>query len=409
MKKNQFHLHKTHGALVLALLVTISLLTIACGISPAVSGAVSNIVGSAATAAPGTPATAAAPQAQNASSGLDCSAIAKANMEFGTNLAQMVNFTANTDYSAYTDPSSPLYMDFSIIRADLTAFSALPDPTDPAELLFGKPSESVAYFRQLVDIAEADVKSQGKPFVDTNSSGVKVFGLSSPWMKEMSAFGPAIDKACKNATIPTDAPASDLPTNTVGQTATMGDLRVTLEKVVAVPGVLGNLPDAGLRFVFISVTIENTGKATLQTNLVSTSTFKDTAGKVYYFNANAIMLDASKPINGEVASGEKTSGTIGFALPVKAGDLVWIVEDNAQHRAVFTVKTTDITQVGTPIDDSTAAGMKTSVAATTEAIITLGSSMDATAAAMTANPGTPEPTETPQPTDTPEPTETPGS
>jgi hypothetical protein len=291
----------------------------------------------------------------------------------------------------------------------LTAFATLPDPTDPVELLFGKPSESVAYFRQLVDIAEADVKSQGKPFVDTNPSGVKVFGLSSPWMKEMSTFGLAIDKVCKNATIPTDAPSSDQPTNTVGQTATMGDLRITLEKVVAVPGVIGNLPDAGLRFVFISVTIENTGKATLQTNLVSTSTFKDAAGKVYYFNMNAIMLEASKPINGEVAPGEKTNGTIGFELPVNAGDLVWIVEDNAPHRAVFTVKSTDITQVGTPINEPTSAAMKTSVAATTEYFITLANNMDATTAAMTANPGTPQPTETPQPTDTPEPTGTPSS
>ena len=404
---NQIQISKGHGMLALPVLLALSLFISACSGGPSTpNGVISTPNGGVKTAA-GTPKPNAKPATKAQNSSVDCSAIAKANMEFGTNLAQLVNFTANTNYSAYTDPSSPVYIDFTKLRGDLTAFAALPDPTDPDELIFGKPSESVAYFRQMVDIAEADVKSQGKPFKDTNAKGQKVLGLESPWLKEMAALGPAIDKVCKGATIPTDAPASDKPTNQVGQTATLGDLHVTLVKVVTVPGVIGNVSTPGLRFVFVSVTIENTGKATLITNSIQLATFKDAAGKQYSFEPNAIMLDASKPLNGNVAPGEKTSGTIGYALPANAGDLIWAVQDNAQNRAVFTVKANDIIVEGTPIGASTAAVMQTSAAATIAAIMDLANNMDATAAAMTANPGTPEPTETPQPTDTPEPTGTP--
>ncbi len=364
---------------------------------PTINGAISTAQGVVKTAG-GTPVfqATAAPQVQNPN--IDCSAVANANMEFGTNLAQIVNFTANTDYAAYTDPASPLYIDFSKVRADLTAFATLPDPTDPAELMFGKPSDAVTYFREMVDIAEADVKSKGKPFNDTNASGQKVLGLDSPWMKEMTAFAPAIDKACKGVTISTDAPAaSDQITNQIGETAVLGDLHVALDKVVTVPGVA----NPGSHFVFVSVTIENTGQADLITNSIQLATFKDAAGNQYRFEPNAIMMDASKPLNGSVAPGEKTSGTIGYELPVNVGDLIWVVEDNANNRAVFAVKASDIVVDGAPIGDATAAVMQTSAAATSAAIIDMANSMDATAAAMTANPDASQPTDTPEATETP--------
>ena len=115
------------------------------------------------------------------------------------------------------------------------------------------------------------------------------------------------------------------------------------------------------------------------------------------------MLDASKPLNGSVAPGEKTSGTIGYELPVNAGDLVWVLSDNANNRAVFAVKASDILVDGTPIGDATAAVMQTDVAATTSAIIDMANSMDATAAAMTANPDLSQPTDTTAPSVTPSP------
>jgi hypothetical protein len=160
-------------------------------------------------------------------------------------------------------------------------------------------------------------------------------------------------------------------------------------------------------FVFVSVTIENTGKTALATNSVTRAFFQDAAGKQYYFEPYALMLQASHVLDGEIAPGKKISGTIGYQLPTQAGDLIWIVTDNAGNRAAFAVKAGDIVAEGVPIGEATAAAMQASVAATTAAIIDMSNNADATAAAMTANPGTPEPTETPAPTDTPEPTETP--
>lgn len=409
--RHQISFTRSNKLFAMALLFAIALLATACGGAAAPAA---NTGGTSATAAPGgksAPAATSAPQAQNSNSKIDCTAIAKANADFGRAMPEMVNLTPDTDYSAFTDPSSPFYLDFTKARGDLTTLATLPDSTDAVELTFGKPSDSVAYFRQMVDLAEANVKAKGKPFQDTNSAGQKVFGLDSPWFKEYNSFTLAMDKACHGFTLPVDTPASNQAanqvTNQVGQTAMLGDLSVTLDKVTAVPGVLGNLPDPGNRFVFIYTTILDSGKVTLRTNSVTQATLSDTAGKQYYFAPNAIMLDVSRPLNGELTSGEKTSGNIGYQVPANAGDLLWSFEDNAQHRVVFALKASDIVADGAPIGESTAAAFGTSAAATTAALIEMSNGADATNAAVAAYTDTPEPTDVPVPTDTPEPTETP--
>ena len=408
---NQFTLRRRPMSILLATII-IALLVSACGgaavplaakSAPSVAGATSAPI-AAKSAANVTPTS----QAQTSNSAIDCAATANANLEFGMALAQLVNLTPDTDYAGLTDPASPAYVDFAKLHGDLNTLALLPDPTDATELMFGKPSDSIAYFRQVVDIAESDVKAQGKSFKDTTATGQKVIGLDSPWMTQVSTFAMAMEKACPNFSLPTDTPPSNKVTNQIGQTAALGDLQVTLEKVATVPGEMGNLPtSSGMGFVFVSVTIENTGKAALETNSVTRAFFQDAAGKQYYFEPYALMLQASHPLDGEIAPGKTISGTIGYELPTQAGDLIWIVADNAGNRAAYGVKASDIVAEGVPIGEATAAAMQASVAATTAAIIDMANNADATTAAMTANPGTPEPTETPVPTDTPEPTETP--
>jgi hypothetical protein len=119
-------------------------------------------------------------------------------------LALMVNLPANTDYPAYTNPDSPFYLDIKKIRSDLDTLATLPDPTDAVELTFGKPSESITYFRQLVDLAESDIQNQGKPFVDTSSSGQKLIDIDTPWEQHVSVFGMAMKKVCPNYQAPSD-------------------------------------------------------------------------------------------------------------------------------------------------------------------------------------------------------------
>jgi hypothetical protein len=137
-------------------------------------------------------------QAAKPNGKVDCTAIHAATIELGQSVAQMVNFRSDTDYAAFADATSPVHLDFPKLRAQLDTLATLPDPTDSAELTFGKPSESVAYFRELVDVAESDLNTQGKPFKDTGGDGRKVIGFDTPWAKEFSSFGLATEKACPN-------------------------------------------------------------------------------------------------------------------------------------------------------------------------------------------------------------------
>ena len=197
---------------ILLVTIIIALLASACGgavaplaakSAPSVAGATSAPI-AAKSAAKVTP----TPAAQISNSAIDCAATASANLEFGMALAPLVNLTPDTDYAGLTDPASPFYVDFAKLRGDLNTLALLPDPTDATALAFGKPSDSIAYFRQLVDLAESDVKAQGKSFKDTTATGQKVIGLDSPWMTKVSTFAMAMATACPNFSLPTDTPPS---------------------------------------------------------------------------------------------------------------------------------------------------------------------------------------------------------
>jgi Domain of unknown function (DUF4352) len=339
------------------------------------------------------------PQANQAGSNADCAALYKANSSFGTALAAMVNLTADTNYSAYTDPSSPVYIDFKQVRASLDTLSKLPDPTDPTEKTFGMPSTSVAYFRQLVDVAEGDVKAQGKPFNDKNASGEKILGMDSPWMQNDASFGLAMDKVCSGFTLPADTPSASAASSVVGDTATFGDLKVTLTKVAADPGVVGNAPDAGNRFIVIYATIENTGKTTLSNLSIAQSNLSDAAGTLYGYSQKTVMLTSSLPgltLNGEIQSGEKATTANGYEVPVDAGDLTWILNDNAQHDVTFAIPASSIVEQGTPITAADQNDADATATAFYEMINSVSETEDAT---------TPEPEATVEPdaTETPSP------
>jgi hypothetical protein len=205
--------HPGSKKLLSLLLMTGMLLVSACGSAGAVPAAASSASGNnnAATnqstpaaaqnnAAMATP----APQANNSTSNPKCDALFLANYNIGMALATMVNLTANTDYTAYTTPGSPFYLDFKKIRSDLDTLATLPDPSAAEAIVAGKPSEAITYFHQLTDLAETDVKNQGKPFVDTSPSGVKLIGIDTPWEQHAAVFGMAMGNVCKNYTAPSN-------------------------------------------------------------------------------------------------------------------------------------------------------------------------------------------------------------
>jgi hypothetical protein len=153
---------------------------------------------------PTAPPAAAPQQAVVPASNAKCDALFLANYDMGMALAMLVNLTADTNYTAYTSPDSPFYLDFKKLRSELDTLATLPDPTGEEALIIGKPSEAVVYFRQLLDLAETDIRNQGKPFVDTTPNGVKLIGIDTPWGKHVAVFGAAMGNVCKDYTAPSD-------------------------------------------------------------------------------------------------------------------------------------------------------------------------------------------------------------
>lgn len=127
----------------------------------------------------------------------------------------------------------------------------------------------------------------------------------------------------------------------VGQTATVGSLRVTLDKVAATAGEAGNWPQAGQRFLLVYVTVENTGQAAQALTSFSTSV-TDMAGTHYFVEPNAGYLSAAQPLDASIPAGGRMSGIRAYMLPVNAGNLIWTGEDASHNRATFAVSTTDI-------------------------------------------------------------------
>jgi hypothetical protein len=199
------------------------LLASACGSAGVVPAAAASAAGnSSATTNQSAPVIAetTAPQANQPASNAKCDALFLANYDMGMALARMVTLTADTDYTAYTSPDSPFYLDFKKLRSELDTLATLPDPSATDALIVGKPSDSVTYLRQMMDLAETDIKNQGKPFVDTSPSGVKLIGFDTPWEQHVSSFGVAMGNVCKNYTAPSNLFAG---TPAAGNNATQSD------------------------------------------------------------------------------------------------------------------------------------------------------------------------------------------
>jgi len=182
------------GLIAIGPLCSITLVMIACGSGTAAPAATHDKASAVVTTTPYT----ASPQEKKPEAKVDCDAVHAATIHFGLSLDQMVNFRPGTDYPAFADPGSAVYLDFPKLRLELDILAALQDPTDPVELTFGKLSDSIAYFRQLLEVAESNIETHGKPFKDTGTDGQKVIGIDTPWAKKFSLFGLATDKVCPN-------------------------------------------------------------------------------------------------------------------------------------------------------------------------------------------------------------------
>lgn len=126
---------------------------------------------------------------------VDCVAVTAAYRDFfPIPLAEMVSLTPGDNYDAFTDPTSPFYLDFAKLRADLDTLATVPDAADAG---FGKASDVIPRYRRLVDLAEGNITSGGNPFDDGSAGGQRYFGLDNPhFLTDSVAITTAYGEAC---------------------------------------------------------------------------------------------------------------------------------------------------------------------------------------------------------------------
>ncbi len=400
------HITKLRGTGVLALVLIGGLISTACGgnstSAPAAgSPAPATQVGSAAPAN--------TPEGGSKSGKAGCQALVNAAFDLNSSAPSLVTL-AGAGGTVQNHVDSPLYVDTAKLRTDLGVLSALPDPTDATEIsIMGKPSEAIVQYRQLFDMIDTGAKASSTPAV----SDQQLAGFTVKLVKMSTSINAATDTACPgvSAEVPQigqpGAKATPLTAGyQIGQTASVGDLRVTLDKVITSPGSGGILPEPGNHFVFAYFTVENTGKSTFQMNMLAGTHWEDAAGKQYYFDPHTIMLDPNTTnLDGGIEPAAKKSGAVGYQLPTGVGDLVWVFEDFKPNLAVFAVKASDIAALGTPVTEPTEDAMRAGAAATQTAFVGMMVGADATNEA--AGTETPVPTDEPAATDVP--TDTPAS
>ena len=344
---------------------------------------------------------------------LDCQALANAGFDLNSSEPLLV-ILAGAGGSVVNRVDSSVYVDTTKLRADLDVLAALPDPTDATEIaIMGKPSEAIPQFRQLLDLIDAGAASEATPGPTPAGSDQQLLAFSSKFIQMSTALSAALAKSCPNTAPdvaqaqPPGAPPTPLTAGyQIGQTASVGDLRVTLDRVATLAGDGSILAAPGNRFVFVYITVKNTGPNPFQLNTLTGTYWEDTTGKQYFSDPYSITLDpAATNLEGQIPPGARQSGSVGYQLPRDPGDLIWVFQDFKPNQAVFAVKASDVAEVGTPVTEPTAEVLRSSAAATQTAFVELLVGADATnEAAGTETPVPEEPTETAAP---PEPTEVP--
>ena len=371
----RINLNRRRGA-GLALVLGAAVTLLACGSLSSVSSVVSSAATGAAAISSQPAARATRAQSAGAFSSAQCQKVGNAFLNFEGEYP-LLGLASDGAYASNT-PDSPAYIDIPRLRSDMDLMATLPDAT------LGSVSASIAQFRALIDQVDANFKAGGAPFSDGSGNGQKVVDeylkLAGPYTVVAEAFG----TACPDYSAATAAP--DQAGFQIGQTASVGDLRVTLDSVSEPPMDGGALPTVGNRFLLLHVTIQNAGTASQQvTGLVETN-IKDSAGASYGYDPFANSLPAATGDNGldaQIAAGATHAGVVAYQLPAEAGDLLWFFHDYGGNQAVFAIKASDI-----DVSGASSAPTAEALRAGADATMTEFYSMAATveAADMTATP-----------------------
>ncbi len=330
--------HPNRRPAAVALSLALAVMVLACGGIGSVTSAVgSAATGVAAVASQSVPVATSvgAGVTANPQSSAKCQTIGAAYLEF-EGVYPMLGLANDGAYAANT-PDSLTYINIPKLRTDLDVIGTLPD----GEL--GPIAPAIVQIRQLVDQVDANFKSGGKPFSDGSGNGQKVIDLYLKLALPYGVVSAAFAGACPHFSAATAAP--DVAGYQIGQTANVGDLRVTLDKVAVAPP--------------------------------SATSLKDVAGTTYGWDPFASSSAASDAFaDGKIPAGGTQTGLVSYQLPANTGDLLWIFQDYGQNRAVFAVKVgaIDTSNAG---NAATEDALRNSAGATMTALFSMAATADA--------------------------------
>lgn len=157
----------------------------------------------------------------------------------------------------------------------------------------------------------------------------------------------------------TTIPVAKNGAHMIGEAATLKDLRVTVNEVKTVAGTDFFKPKAGMKFVVVNVTLENTGSEAANVSSLLQMEVKDATGQAYDESLSADSVAGGKVPGGSVAPGDKLRGSMGYEVPTDVEGLQWIFKEAfGSDRIVFDVSKTGAVAVvsSTATSDSSNTG-----------------------------------------------------
>jgi hypothetical protein len=161
-------------------------------------------------------------------------------------------------------------------------------------------------------------------YVDQLNTGRVVFILDLrpapvPEPGASSSTAPAAAHAPVGTT-PAPEPSSMPP-----QTATLQELRVTINTATITTQTGRFEPRQGHMFVVLDVTIENLGREAVIVSALRYMTLQDDRARSYTIDVTAAM-DAGQRPEGKIPGGEKIRGMVGYEVPLDAQGLQWTLK-----------------------------------------------------------------------------------
>lgn len=125
-------------------------------------------------------------------------------------------------------------------------------------------------------------------------------------------------------TTPTATPAYLITTIADGQTLSLGNLELTVSRVLTSTLATPPVVEEGRQLVILDVVIQNTGNSVVSINSGRELVLKDSTNQVYKINPAAVTAVEGTTLDIDLAPGETVRGRTGFDVPAQAGELTLV-------------------------------------------------------------------------------------